>query len=732
MTSGVIEPAIDAAPRKRLPRRRVRTPTVLQMEAVECGAAALAIVLGHYGRVVPLEELRVRCGVSRDGSKASNMVKAARAYGLEGKGFRREIGDVLAMAFPVIVFWNFNHFVVLEGTAGDRIYLNDPAEGPRVVSYDEFDRAYTGIVLSFVPGPGFEKAGRPPSLAAAIRVRARGSETALLFAALAGLGLIVPGILLPAFTQVFVDKILVARLGWWFAPLLVAMALTAIVRGALTWLQQYYLLRLQTKLSLASSSSFMWHVLRLPIEFYTQRYGGEIAWRVWLNDGVSAFVAGRLASAAIDAVMVVFFAALMFAYDWTLTLIGLAAIVLLCSANVAVSRRRVDANRRLGVEQGKANGALLGALANIETVKASGLEGDVFSRWAGYQTKYANAHQELATTTQLFLALPPLVVAATNIAVLAIGARHVITGRLSMGQLVAFQTLMASFLAPVTNLVQLGSTLQEMEGNMNRIDDVLRYPIDPSAAPDDEEVNPSRQLTGALELRGVAFGYLRLEPPLVEDVSAALGPGGRVALVGASGSGKSTIAKHVTGLYEPWAGDVRFDGAPRADAPRRALTNSIAMVNQDITLFAGTVRENVTLWDSTIPESQLVQACKDACIHDDISARPGGYDSRVEEGGVNFSGGQRQRLEIARALVGNPRILVLDEATSALDALTEQQVDGNLRRRGCTCVIIAHRLSTVRDADEILVLDRGRVVERGSHPHLVALGGAYARLIEHT
>ena len=722
---------IPAPARKGLPRRRVRTPTVLQMEAVECGAAALAIVLGYHGRIVPLEELRVRCGVSRDGSKASNMVKAARTYGLEGKGFRRDIDAVLAMPLPAIVFWNFNHFVVLEGTAGDKIYLNDPAEGPRVVSYGEFDRAYTGIVLSFTPGPEFKKAGRPPSLAAAIGSRAKGSETALLFAALAGLALIVPGVLLPAFSQIFVDKILVARLGWWLAPLLVAMALTAVVRGVLTWLQQYYLLRLQTKLSLTSSSSFMWHVLRLPIEFYTQRYGGEIAWRVWLNDGVSAFVAGRLASAAIDVVLVIFFAVLMLAYDWPLTLIGLAAIVLLFSANVAVSRRRVDANRRLGAEQGKANGALLGALANIETVKASGLEGDVFSRWAGYQTKYANAHQELATTTQLFLALPPLVVAATNIAVLALGARHVITGRLSMGQLVAFQSLMASFLAPVTNLVQLGSTLQEMDGHMNRIDDVLRYPADTGAAPDGDEAAAARQLSGALELGGISFGYSRLEPPLVSDVSASLRPGGRVALVGASGSGKSTIAKLVTGLYDPWAGEVRFDGEPRAGVPRRTLTNSIAMVNQDITLFAGTVRENVTLWDATIPESQLVQACKDACIHDDISARPGGYDSRVEEGGVNFSGGQRQRLEIARALAGNPRILVLDEATSALDAVTEQQVDGNLRRRGCTCVIIAHRLSTVRDADEILVLDRGHVVERGSHDRLVGLGGAYARLIEH-
>jgi ATP-binding cassette subfamily C protein len=698
------------------------------MEAVECGAAALAIVLGYHGRIVPLEELRVACGISRDGSKASNLVKAARQYGFDAKGFRYELNDVLAQVFPLIVFWNFNHFVVLEGVAGRKVYINDPADGPRVITLDEFDAGYTGVALMFTPHAGFQRGGRKPSLIPALLDRVRGSGLGVTFAALAGVALVLPGLVLPVFSQIFIDKVIVARLDRWFLPLLVAMTVTAAVRGALASLQHYYLLRLETKLAVGSSSRFLWHVLRLPIDFYHQRYSGEISGRVAMNDRVATFLAGRLAGTLIDALLIVFYGALMFAYDWRLTLIGMTSVAAMLIATVLVNRRRVDGNRRLLKEHGKATGTLMSGLANIETLKASGMESDLFAHWAGSQAKYINAHQQLTTITQIFLAAPTIVIAGTNVAVLSVGALHVMNGTLTMGMLVAFQSLMASFLAPVNSLVQLAGTLQEMEGMMNRLDDVARSPVDPQTADDAMDGDAAAQLDGALELRRVSFGYSRLEAPLLADFSLALPPGGRVALVGASGSGKSTVARLVTGLYDAWDGEVRFDGRLRGEIPRRTLTNSVALVDQDISMFAGTVRDNITLWDSTIPESQLVQACKDACIHDEISARQGGYDSVVDEGGANFSGGQRQRLEIARALVGNPRVIVLDEATSALDAATEHVVDRNLRRRGCTCVIIAHRLSTVRDADEIIVLHQGAVVERGTHDQLVAADGAYARL----
>jgi NHLM bacteriocin system ABC transporter peptidase/ATP-binding protein len=699
------------------------------MEAVECGVASLAIVLAHYGRIVPLEELRVACGVSRNGSKATNVLRAARGYGLEAKGFKKEVEKLRSCPLPAILFWNFNHFLVLEGwDAQGRIYLNDPASGPRTVTQAELDEAFTGVVLVLQPGPDFRKGGRWPSLLAAFRARLTGSETGALFALFAGLFLVVPGLLLPTFAQVFVDKILVEGDQEWFRPLLAGIGLTTLARLVLAVLQAQVLLRLETKVAVASSSRFLWHVLRLPVEFYTQRYAGEISARVGLNDRVASFLSRRLLGSLIDALMVVFFLGLMFAYDPALAVVAAAVVASLAGATELVNRKRTDASRKVLQEEGKAGGTLMAGLALIEGLKASGTESDLFARWAGYHAKFVCAHQELGAATQAFLAVPPLLTALANATVLALGGLRVMQGEMSMGMLVAFQSLMSSFLAPVSNLVSLASNVQEMQGQMNRLDDVMRYPLDPHAA-EAAPADGTPRLSGEVELRAATFGYARLDPPLLTAFSLHVRAGARVALVGRSGCGKSTVARLLTGLYEPWEGAILFDGRPRREIPRRALTSALAIVDQDISLYAGTVRDNLTLWDGTVPEEALVRACKDACIHDEIVARTGGYDGAVEEGGVNFSGGQRQRLEIARALVGDPRVLVLDEATSAIDAATEAAIDRNLRRRGCTCVVIAHRLSTVRDADLILVLDRGEVVQRGTHEELMADGaGLYVQL----
>ncbi len=722
------------AARPRRPGARRRTPTVLQMEDVECGAAALASVLGYHGRVVPLEQMRVDCGVSRDGSKASNVLKAARKYGFKAKGEQRDLSALADIPLPAILFWNFNHFVVLEGYGRGRFYLNDPASGPRSVSEQEFGGAYTGVVLSFEKTPEFRPGGHRKSLLRALASR-MGSKDAFAFAAFAGLALVIPGLVIPTFSRIFVDSILVARLEDWFRPLLAAMAVTLIVKVVLSWLQEAALARLEVRLSVATSGKFLWHILRLPVEFYAQRYGGEVSARVAINDRVAEFLSAQLATRAIDALMVVFFAALMFSYDWLLPIVGVVAVGSLALVTLLVNRKRVDGNRRLLQEEGKATGALMGGLATIETLKASAGESDLFARWAGYQAKFINTGQDLSTTTQLFLAMPPFAIGLTNAGVLALGAYRVMQGELTLGMLVAFQALMTAFTTPVQNLVNLASNLQEVEGQMNRLDDVLQYRIDPRT----EEARPAgsqelrTKLAGRLELHDVSFGYSRLEKPLISGFSLSLEPGQRVAIVGPSGSGKSTLAKLVTGLYDPWQGEVLFDGRSHLDVPRQVFANSVAVVDQDIALFGGSLRDNLTLWDKTISEQVVIQACQDACIHDDITAREGGYDSEVEEGGKNWSGGQRQRLEIARALVGNPRILVLDEATSALDTVTEQEIDRNLRRRGCTCLIIAHRLSTIRDADEILVLEKGQVVQRGPHEKLIAEeGGLYRKLVEQT
>lgn len=740
--------------KKFLPSRkppRVRTPTLLQMEAVECGAASLGIMLGYYKCIVPLAELRRECGVSRDGSKASNVLKAARQYGLNAKGFKKTIESLQEIKPPFIVFWNFNHFLVVEGFGKDCVYLNDPGTGPRTVTPDEFNQAYTGVVLVMEPGEGFKKGGRKKGIVEALGTRLASSRGAIAFSLLAGLLLTLPRLAVPAFSQVFVDEILIQERQDWVRPLLLGMLIAAVLQGLLAQVRLSYLRRLLIKLSVSMSGQFLWHTLRLPIGFYAQRFAGEISSRAQLNNKVAQILSGRLATTAIDTVMMVFYAAIMFLYDWLLTLIAIAFATLNFVALQSLSRRRVDANIRLGQELGKVSGVAISGIQGIETVKASGVESDLFAKFAGYYAKTINAQQELGLPTQVLTLLPTVLTALATASVLVVGGLRVMNGTLSIGMLIAYQALTLQFLLPVNNLVNFGSTLQELESDLNRLDDVLENPIDPEANRtevriEDRNVNSQKQdrshwsplgtptldsfqLQGYVELRNLTFGYSRLDPPLIENLNLIVKPGQRVALVGGSGSGKSTVAKLVTGLYLPWEGEILLDGTARDRMPRSVLSNSLAMVEQEIFLFAGTVRENLTLWDSTVPEADLIQACKDAEIHELVLNLSGGYDAQLSEGGMNLSGGQRQRLEIARALVRNPSVLVLDEATSALDAETELLIDRNLRRRGCSCIVVAHRLSTIRDCDEIIVLERGKVVQRGTHEELRQLGGAYVQLL---
>jgi NHLM bacteriocin system ABC transporter peptidase/ATP-binding protein len=714
-------------------KKRVRTPTVLQMEAVECGAAALGIVLAGHGRFVPLEKLREECGVSRDGSKASNLLKAARKYGMVAKGYRTEPDELKAMSFPLILFWNFNHFVVLEGFKGKKVYLNDPAAGPRTVTRQELDEAFTGIVLSIEPGPDFKKGGARPGMVKALKNRLGAVRKALAFAVLAGLALVIPGLVIPVFSKIFVDDILVSGTDHWFKPLLLGMALTLLMHGFLTWLQQNSLLRQQVKLAVSSSAAFFHHVLRLPYVFFTQRYAGEIGSRVMLNDRVAVLLSGELANTFLKLMTICFFSILMFSYDPLLTILGIFMACINFLVLSYVSRRRVDLNQRMLQESGKLIGTAMGGLNLIETIKATGSEGDFFSRWAGYQAKLANAQQDLSWWTNIVTPVPIFLSTITTAVILGVGGLRIMDGHMTMGMLVAFQSLMLGFMTPVIQLVNLGARFQEAVGDMNRLDDVMRY--EPDRQYLDRETDPEAdeervQLSGRLEIRNLTFGYSRLEPPLMEGFNLVVAPGARVALVGGSGSGKSTMARLVCGLYEPWEGEILFDGRKRDAIAREIMRSSLSYVDQDILLFEGSVRDNLTMWNPTIPDMNITRACRDACIHADIAARTNGYDSEVKEGGSNFSGGQRQRLEIARALAANPSILVLDEATSALDPETERLIDENLRRRGCTCLIIAHRLSTIRDCDEIVVLDRGKVVQRGLHEELIKEDGLYRWLIE--
>ena len=706
---------------------RVRTPTVLQMEMVECGAACLGIVLAHFGRFVPLTELRRACGVSRDGSNASSVLKAARGYGLEAKGYNKEVSSLASLEYPFVVFWNFNHFVVVEGAARDRVFLNDPASGPRAVTHNEFDEAYTGVVLTMSPGASFVKGGSRPSVLHGLRERLEASVGTLILCGVTAFLLVLPGLAIPALIQVFVDRVLVERLDDWVRPIILGVLAATLLRAALMAIQQRLLRRLQLRLAVTMSSQFVWHLLRLPADFYAQRFSGEVAGRIGLNDRVADQLSGPLASTLVDMLMIVLYLVTMWQFDRVLTTIAFT----FATANFLIlrwlSRRRVDTNRCLSEAVGKFSGVAVSGLQSIRTIKASALESELFGRVAGHYAKMLNTQQGLAVTSLFLSLLPRLVSALMSLLILVIGGFRVMEGALTLGMLVGFQSLVASFLAPVHNLLGFGTALQDVQSDITRLDDVLATrPAPEQVAADAEGLV---RLRGDVELRNLRFGYNPLAPPLIDGLSVTIRPGQRVAFVGGSGSGKSTIAKIAAGLYEPAGGEVLFDGRPRASIPTAVMADSLAMVDQEIVLFAGTVRENLTLWDPTVPESHVIRACEDAAIHDDILALPDGYDSTLSEGAANLSGGQRQRLEIARALCVDPAVIILDEATSALDTETEQLIDFNLRRRGCSCVIIAHRLSTIRDADEIIVLDHGKVVERGTHEAMMAAGGAYSALV---
>lgn len=712
--------------------KRVKTPTVLQMEAVECGAASLAMILGYHGRIEPLARLREECGVSRDGSKAANVLRAARRYGLEAHGLRADTEALRAVQMPCILFWDFNHFVVLEGFKKDCAYINDPAMGHRVIPIEDFERSFTGVVLVMQAGDEFEKGGKRPSLFRAIRERLAGSSMPIIFCILIGFLLVIPGILFPVLMQVFLDEIILENRTSWARPIIFAMLFAIVLNVGLKYLQMTSLRRLRLNLTIRLSSQFFWHLLQLPNEFYVQRFAGEVANRSQLNQDIANNISGRLAQTAIDVVMAVLYLAVMLYYDVLLTGIGLCVAVLNFLILRWISESRIEASMRVLQEFGKARGTAMAGLQGMETIKASGLESGFYEKWSGYYSKAINAQQNLQVSNTLLVSLPSLLSSLATLLVIIIGGFRVIDGALTIGMLVAFQSLMNSFLAPVKNLLDLGSEIQEMRGDLDRVDDVLKYPFkDPKTdAPSSNEDDEKVFLKGDIRLENVTFGYNVLEPPLLENLNIHIKPGDRVALVGGSGSGKSTLAKLISGELQPWSGTIYFDGIPLDELPRNLFVNSFSFISQEILLFSGSVRDNLTLWDSTVPEEDIVQACEDAAILDTVIGLQGGFDCELLEGGNNLSGGQRQRLEIARTLVPNPTILILDEATSALDTETERVVLDRMRMRGCSSIFVSHRLSTIRDCTEIIVLEYGKVVERGNHDELWKKDGAYAQLLK--
>jgi NHLM bacteriocin system ABC transporter peptidase/ATP-binding protein len=685
------------------------------------------MVLAYHGRLVPLDELRALCGVARDGAKASSLLRAARTFGLEAKGLKAEPHHLAALAFPLIAFVNFNHFLVVEHVDADHVWLNDPAFGRRRETMAEFSDSFTGVVLTFVKGSEFVRGDTRPRLLASLWARLEPARGALFFVALTSLALVIPGLVLPAFSRIFVDYILIRGIHDWLRPLLIGMALTAVVRFGLLMLRQQMLLNVRSRLRLATGRTLFAKLMTLPIAFFDQRFAGEIADRLRLNEGLVDVMTGQLASVGAALVISVFFLVAMLLYSPPLTL----AVVLLAAGNIAAllltTRTLSERSRKISIDQGKLASARIAGIKDIETFKASGAEDMIFARWLGLTVNVENGRQQIAAVSAWLSVTPGLIGTLTTAVVLIGGGLEVMRGRMTLGELVAYQTLAASFSGPVMQLVGLGQQLQDIRSYTARLDDIMDQAPDPAFVAEPPALD--RLPRGGLTIEGLSFGYGPLDPPLIADFSLTLAPGSRVALVGASGSGKSTLGKLIAGLEHPRGGAILIDGRPPLAWPREALAARLAYVRQDISLFEGTVRENLCLWDESLPETDLVAAAQDARIHELIASRPGGYGAAVAEGGGNFSGGERQRLEIARALALNPSIVVLDEATSALDPVTELAVMDAIRRRGATCIVIAHRLSAIRDCDEIIVMDHGAIAERGPHEALLAARGAYAGLV---
>ena len=707
-----------------------KVPVVMQMETLECGAASLTMILAYYGRWVPLEQIREDCGVSRDGSNAKNILKAARSYGLNAKAYRynperlREVGK-----FPMIVHWEFNHFIVLNGFKGNYVYINDPARGSVKMTFEQFDEGYTGVCLMFDPSEAFVPGGRPKSIAEFAKARLKGASAAVAFVTITTLISSITGIILSGFSRVFMDRLLTGLDADWLLPFIVGLAGVSAVQIIASWIQAVYSLKINGKMAVVGNMSYMWKVLRLPMKFFSQRMAGDIQQRQASNANIAGSLVNTLAPLVLQTAMMIFYLVVMVRYSLLLTAIGIASIAGQMFVSRIISNKRVNLTRVMMRDAGKLASATVSGIEMIETIKASGAENGFFEKWSGYQASVNTQNVRFEKINNYLGMIPAILTQLANTAVLILGVYLCMTGQFTVGMVMAFQGFLGSFMQPAQTLISAGQQFQELRTEMERVEDVMKYPTDVEIDEDIDEEADYEKLSGTVELKNVTFGYSRLSPPLIENFSMKMEPGSRVAFVGSSGCGKSTLAKLISGLYQPWEGEILFDGKHINEINRSVFTGSVAVVDQDITLFEDTIENNIKMWDNTIEDYEMMMAARDAQIHDDIMQREGGYRYKLTEGGRDFSGGQRQRLEIARVLAQDPTIIVMDEATSALDAKTEYDVVNAVKQRDITCIVIAHRLSTIRDCDEIIVFDHGKVVERGTHEELMALNGAYTKLV---
>ena len=705
------------------------TPLVMQLEALECGAASLTMVMAYYGKWVALEQVRVDCGVSRNGSNAKNILRAAQKYGFKTKGYAYNIAKLKEHGrFPAIIHWGGAHFVVLNGFRGNKAIINDPAKGLVKVDLKTFDTFFTGIYLEIEPDEGFTPGGKRKSILSFAKKRLKGAAALIAFFAITTIIFYLFSVTSPIMSQVFVDYLLGGNNPDWLLPFIFIFGGLGLLQVLVTAVQSLYQYKIQGKLDLLGSTTYMWRILRLPIEFFSQRMVGDLQGRQTENASIAETLVNVFAPLLFNAIMIVIYLALMISKSLILTIIGVTTILLNVFISQYISKVRVNISRVQTRDNAKLSSMTSKGIEMIETIKSNGAETSYFDTWSEVQDSAVKGRIKMARTNQFLGLLPAFVSTIANYSVMILGVYYTIQGEFTIGSILAFQGLLSAFMSPATTLISSGQTLQEMRTSMERVDDVLEYPLDANVTREVEMEHISK-IKGNLILKDLTFGYSRLDKPVLSNFNLEIKQGQKIAIVGTTGSGKSTLSKLISGLYSPWSGEIIFNGKKMEEIDHEIFTSSIAVVDQDITLFEDTIMNNLKMWDESIEDYEVIMACNDAQIHKSIISREGGYNAPVLEGGKNFSGGEKQRLEIARSLASDPSIIILDEATSALDAKTEYDVVKSIKERGITTIVIAHRLSTIRDADLIVVLEKGHIVEQGNHDELMKLKGSYYDLV---
>ena len=710
-------------------RKVANVPIIMQLEALECGAASLSMVMAYYGKWVPLEQVRIDCGVSRNGSNAKNICRAAEKYGFKTKGYAYNIQKLKERGkFPAIIHWGGGHFVVLDGFRGNKAILNDPAKGLVKVDLETFDKIFTGIYIEITPDENFEPGGKRKSVFAFAKKRLKGAAALIAFFAITTIVFYLFTIVNPVLSQVFTDYLLGGNNPDWLLPFIFIFGGIGLLQVIVTTVQCLYQYKIRGKLDLIGSTTYMWKILRMPIDFFSQRMVGDLQQRQSENATIAETLVNVFAPLLFNTIMLIVYLVVMINKSWILTLVGIATILINIFVSQYISKVRVNISRVQARDNARLGAMTSKGIEMIETIKSNGAENSYFSNWQEASDNVYNQNVRMAKTNSFLGLIPSFVSMLANYSVLILGVFFTIRGNFTVGSILAFQGLLSAFMAPAMTLINSGQTLQEMRTQMERVDDVLEYPLDANVTREIQMEQISK-IKGNLILKNVTFGYSRLDNPILSDFNLEIKQGQKVAIVGSTGSGKSTVSKLISGLYSPWSGEIIFDGKKIEEIDHEIFTSSIAVVDQDITLYEDTIMNNLKMWDQSIEDYEVIMACNDAQIHKTISEREGGYNAPVLEGGKNFSGGEKQRMEIARSLAMDPSIIILDEATSALDAKTEYDVVRAIKERGITTIVIAHRLSTIRDADLIVVLNHGVIVEQGNHDQLMALKGAYYDLV---